>query len=86
MSAHSQVTARLIEVLRTTIAEVEQQCGLAPDDPSLATLKKILLVKVADLEAQRAVEAAMPEPPVPETPSTPDALPAVAPEPSGLPE
>lgn len=57
MAVRSQVTERLIEVLHTTIAEVEQTSGVAFDDPSLATLKQILLLRIADLEAERGAEA-----------------------------
>jgi hypothetical protein len=47
----SQVATRTIEALRATLVQVEQQTGLAPDDPSLDTLKRILLQRIAELEA-----------------------------------
>lgn len=84
MSANSQVDARLIEALRATIVEVEQQSGVAPDDPSLVALKQILLLKIADLEAQRAAESVNADTPTPEPPSAPEALPSVDPKPTGL--
>jgi hypothetical protein len=46
-----QVGTRTIEALRATLAQVEQQTDLAPDDPSLATLKSILLQRIAELQA-----------------------------------
>ncbi len=47
---------RLIEVLRATLLEVEQTSGVSSDDPSMAKLKSILVQRIADLEAERAVE------------------------------
>lgn len=47
----SQFTTRTIDALRATLVQVEQRTGLAPDDPSLGTLKRILLQRIADLEA-----------------------------------
>ena len=72
MFVDSQLSLRLIEALRGTMAEVEQTSGLIPDDPSFVALQRILLVKIADLEAQRALNAATPEASVSEAPSTPD--------------
>jgi len=60
-----QVTARRIEALRVTLAQVEQTTDLAHDDPSLATLKRILAQRIAHLQAvdedaeQRAESAAL---------------------------
>jgi hypothetical protein len=60
-----QVSTRTIEALRATLAQVEQQTDLAPDDPSLVTLKSILLQRVAELQAvdeaatQNAEQAAL---------------------------
>jgi hypothetical protein len=52
-----QVSTRTIEALRATLAQVEQQTDLAPDDPSLATLKSILLQRIAELQAVDAAAA-----------------------------
>jgi len=46
-----QVTSRTIEALRATLAQVEQTTDVAANDPSLATLKDILLQRIADLQA-----------------------------------
>ena len=46
-----QVSNRTIEALRVTLAQVEQQTDLAPDDPSLVTLKSILLQRIGQLQA-----------------------------------
>jgi hypothetical protein len=60
-----QVSTRTIEALRAMLAQVEQQTDLAPDDPSLVTLKSILLQRVAELQAvdeaatQNAEQAAL---------------------------
>lgn len=46
-----QVSAQTIEALRATLAQVEQMSDFAPDDPSLITLKSILLQRIAELQA-----------------------------------
>ena len=46
-----QVSAQTVEALRATLAQVEQMSDFAPDDPSLTTLKSILLQRIAELQA-----------------------------------
>jgi hypothetical protein len=41
---------KLIEALRKTIERVECTEGVAPDDPALVHLKRILLKRIAELE------------------------------------
>jgi hypothetical protein len=41
-----QVSTRNIEALRATLAQVEQQTDLAPDDPSVVTLKSIFIISM----------------------------------------
>lgn len=43
-------TRASIDALRQTLAQVEEQAGLAPDDVCLVELKRILLNRIADLE------------------------------------
>lgn len=49
---------RLIEALRATLLEVEQESGVSMDDPALLALKHIVLQRIADLELSKATEAA----------------------------
>ncbi|SRR6266568_7534188 len=44
-------SAALVEALRATLQKVEQSSDLGPDDPALIHLKRILLRRVAELEA-----------------------------------
>jgi len=58
MSAKS--SEQLINVLRATVVQVEQASGVAPDDPALVELKRIVLHRIADLELAHAVEPSEP--------------------------
>jgi hypothetical protein len=49
-----KLSSAATEALRSTLQMVEQQCGLAPDDPGLVELKRILLNRIAELEAVEA--------------------------------
>jgi hypothetical protein len=42
---------RLLSVLRATVDQLEKNTDLAPDDPGLVDLKRILLRRIADLQA-----------------------------------
>ncbi|HEY2471287.1 MAG TPA: hypothetical protein VGI45_26070 [Terracidiphilus sp.] len=44
-------TRTTIDALRQTLARVEEQAGLEPDDVCLLELKRILLNRIVDLEA-----------------------------------
>ena len=48
---YTKLSSAAIEAFRSTLRVVEEQCGLAPDDPSLLELKRILLSRIAELEA-----------------------------------
>ncbi len=45
---------QLKNVLRATLAQVEQESGVSPDDPALVALKRIVLQRIADLELAQA--------------------------------
>jgi len=45
---------RLLNVLRTTVDQLERNTDLAPGDPALVQLKGILLRRIADLEVAAA--------------------------------
>jgi hypothetical protein len=47
---------KLKSVLRATVAQVEQESGVSPDDPALVALKRIVLQRIADLELAQAVD------------------------------
>lgn len=49
-----------IDVFRATLQRVEEESGLAPDDPSLLELKRILLKRIAELELTRTEISAAP--------------------------
>lgn len=55
---YPKLSSAAIEGFRSTLRMVEEQCGLEPEDPSLLELKRILLGRIAELEA---VEAAAPQ-------------------------
>jgi hypothetical protein len=46
-----RLTSTTIDALRKTLAQVEEQAGLAPDDVCLIELKRILLKRIVDLES-----------------------------------
>ena len=58
----STSSGMLIEVLRSTILQVEQTAGVSPDDPALLALKRIVLQRIADLELIKARETTSQEP------------------------
>lgn len=53
----SRPTKTTIDALHHTLAQVEEQAGLAPDDVCLIELKRILLNRVAELEASELAAA-----------------------------
>jgi hypothetical protein len=57
---HPSSVLRLVDVLRATLAEVEQKSGVPADDPSFVNLKSILLRRIADLEIEHMAEEAAP--------------------------
>lgn len=74
---YTKLSSTAVEAFRSTLQVIEEQCGLAPDDPSLLELKRILLNRIAELEV---VEAASQQSGSQATGATPEA--AVIPEPS----
>ena len=50
----SASNAKVIDVLRATLLEVQQSEGVSPDDPALMTLKSIVLRLMAELEVERS--------------------------------
>lgn len=55
-------TRTTIDALRQTLAQVEEHSGLAPDDVALRELKRILLNRIADLEAAALVQSSPQDP------------------------
>lgn len=55
------ISEQLIQVLQSTLVEVEASSGVSPDDPSLLALKSIVLQKIANLELAQAEVASLPE-------------------------
>ena len=51
---YSKLSSAAVEAFRSTLRMVEAQCGLAPEDPSLIELKRILLSRIAELEMAEA--------------------------------
>jgi hypothetical protein len=45
-----KVSDNLVEVLRSTIVQVEQSADLRPDDPAIVELKNSIVRTVAELE------------------------------------
>ena len=74
-------TRTTIDALRHTLAQVEEHSGIAPDDVCLRELKRILLNRIADLEAAEVAETANAQPLASiglDPPYTPQDQPAVA--------
>jgi hypothetical protein len=53
-------------MLRETLARVELTSDVCPDDPALSDLKRMLLLKIAALEAKDRLRAAGNDPASPE--------------------
>ena len=70
-------TRETVESLRLTLARLEQSTAPAPNSDEFQELKRILLARIADLEAVTAMQAQSPVSTAPdELPATPvDALP-----------
>jgi hypothetical protein len=49
-------TSEVIENLRITLQKLEQNFDSSEDEPAVAELKRILLIRIADLEAAGAQE------------------------------
>ncbi len=47
---------QLAEILRETIRTIEQDTDISPNDPALLELKRIILLRVAKLEAEAPQE------------------------------
>ena len=52
----AEPSEQLKNVLRATVAQVEQESGVSSDDPALVALKRIVLQRIADLELAQAVD------------------------------
>lgn len=52
-----KVSTQTIEALRATLTQIEQIKDLTADDPSLSTLKSILLQRIAEIQAVDEVSA-----------------------------
>lgn len=60
----SQAAQKEIDSILKTLNEVKQNSGFGPDDPSVIALEKIMLAKVAALEAAK-VAAPVPDSTIP---------------------
>ena len=54
---------KLRESIRLTLRDLEKNTELPHDSPALADLKKILLLRLADLEAESVDEPGLSNPP-----------------------
>lgn len=45
-----EISPRLVEVVRSTIVQVEQTADLRPDDPAIVELKSSIVRSVSELE------------------------------------
>jgi hypothetical protein len=52
------VSPSLLEILRSTLARVEQSADLAPDDPALVQLRRLVLRLIAELEVAKTQKIA----------------------------
>jgi hypothetical protein len=53
-----EASPRLVEILRSTLARVEQSADLSPDDPALVKLRDFVLHLIAELEVTKTRKAA----------------------------
>jgi hypothetical protein len=53
-----EASPRLVEILRSTLARVEQSADLSPDDPALVKLRDFVLHLIAELEVAKTRKAA----------------------------
>jgi len=49
----NKLSSAAIDALRSTLRQIEEQSGLMPDDSALLELKRILLSRIAELEAAK---------------------------------
>ena len=57
----SQAAQKEIDSILKTLDEAKQHSGLGPDDPSVIALEKIMLAKVAALEADKVTVVQVPD-------------------------
>lgn len=62
----SQAAQKEIDSVLKTLNEAKQNSGLGPDDPSVTALEKIMLAKVAALEAAKVTAVQVPDATTPE--------------------
>jgi hypothetical protein len=53
-----EASPRLVEILRSTLARVEQSADLSTDDPALVKLRDFVLHLIAELEVAKTRKAA----------------------------
>jgi len=54
----SRPSSELIQSLRLTLRKIEENFPCAEDEPNIAELKRILLLRIADIEATEALRQA----------------------------
>lgn len=52
-----RAASQLIQSLRVTLQKIEENCANPEDEPVIAELKRILLLRIADIEAIEALKA-----------------------------
>lgn len=57
----NKLSRTAVAALRATLKTVEQQSGLNPSDPALVELKRILLGRIAELEAEEEISLREPK-------------------------
>lgn len=53
-----EASPSLVEILRSTLARVEQSADLSPDDPAMVKLRRLVLRLIAELEVAKTRKAA----------------------------
>jgi hypothetical protein len=53
-----EASPSLVEILRSTLAQVEQSADLSPDDPAMVKLRRLVLRLIAELEVAKTRKAA----------------------------
>jgi hypothetical protein len=54
MASYSSASQKFIDILRKTVWEIDQGYQVHPDDPAIRELRRTLLLKIANLEANQS--------------------------------
>lgn len=58
VNSMEKVSPNIVEILRSTLARVEQSTDLAPDDPARAELRHLVVRLIAELEVEKTRKTA----------------------------